>query len=176
MNKKETTEKATKTKKVTKTNKSGKKVFAAKKTSTAKTAASSKKATKKGMYFYACGKRKTSSARVRVYPDGEGAVEVNERALNDYFPTFAHKSLIKAPFQFVEAGKKFNVTARVIGGGVNSQADAIKHGISRALVLMDANLRPSLKKAGFLTRDPRRKERKKPGLKRARRSPQWSKR
>ena len=148
-------------------------------TTTAKKTKVATKTTKKSskeIYFYACGKRKTSAARVRVYPNGEGKVEVNQKALADYFLSFAHRNLIKAPFQFVEVGKKFNVTVRVQGGGLNSQAEAIKHGISRALVLIDAELRSSLKKAGFLTRDPRRKERKKPGLKRARRAPQWSKR
>jgi len=136
-----------------------------------------KKSKSKGShYFCACGKRKTSSARVRIYPGGENKITVNNKDFKEYFPDPFQRVVSRSPFQFVEAGKKFDVTVRVVGGGVNSQAGAIKHGISKALILMNPDLRSSLKKAGFLTRDPRKKERKKPGLKRARRAPQWSKR
>ncbi len=130
---------------------------------------------KSGKYFSACGKRKTSVARVRLYENGKGDITVNGKPAKDFF----YGTLIggiKAPLKLANALKLFDVTALVIGGGVSSQADAVRHGISRALLEYDPELRQSLKKAGFLTRDSRIKERKKYGLKRARRAPQWAKR
>jgi small subunit ribosomal protein S9 len=129
----------------------------------------------KGRYFYANGKRKTSIARVRLYPDGKGEIIVNEKPLNDYF----FGSLIgnvKSPLKLTDSLKHFNITATVIGGGISSQADALRHAISKALIIYDPILRAILKKEGYLTRDARVKERKKPGLHRARRAPQWAKR
>jgi len=128
-----------------------------------------------GHYFYANGKRKTSVARIRLYENGKGEIVVNNRPINEYF--FGELiSSVKAPLKIANALKLFDVTALVDGGGVSSQADAVRHGISRALLEYDPELRSQLKKAGFLTRDSRTKERKKPGLKRARRAPQWAKR
>lgn len=126
-------------------------------------------------YFYANGKRKTSVARVRLYENGKGDIIVNNRPADEYF--FGELiSSIKAPLKIANALKIFDITALIKGGGVSSQADALRHGISKALLEYDPALRSELKKAGFLTRDARVKERKKPGLKRARRSPQWAKR
>lgn len=128
-----------------------------------------------GHYFYATGKRKTSVARVRLYENGKGEIVVNNKGISDYFFGELIPS-VKAPLKIANALKLFDVTALVEGGGVSSQADAVRHGISRALLEYDPELRSQLKKAGFLTRDSRVKERKKPGLKRARRAPQWAKR
>jgi small subunit ribosomal protein S9 len=130
---------------------------------------------KKGHYFYANGKRKTSVARVRLYENGKGEIIVNNKPVNEYFFGELIGS-IKAPLKIANALKLFDVTALIKGGGVSSQADALRHGISKALLEYDPELRKELKKAGFLTRDSRVKERKKPGLKRARRAPQWAKR
>lgn len=127
-------------------------------------------------YFYASGKRKTSVARVRLYPKGKGAITINEKPLNDYFKQVTSSGIINSPLKLTGHAKDFDVSVKVIGGGTNSQADAVRHGISRALLIFDETLRVTLKKAGFLTRDARIKERKKPGLKRARRAPQFSKR
>lgn len=130
---------------------------------------------KDGRYFYAHGKRKTSVARVRLYENGKGDIMVNSKAMDEYF--FGELiSSIKAPLKIAKALKMFDITALIEGGGVSSQAHALRHGISKALLEYDPDLRPELKKAGFLTRDSRVKERKKPGLKRARRAPQWAKR
>lgn len=130
---------------------------------------------KDGRYFYANGKRKTSVARVRLYENGKGEIMVNNKMMDDYF--FGELvSSIKAPLRIAKALKLFDITALIEGGGVSSQAHALRHGISKALLEYDPELRPELKKAGFLTRDSRVKERKKPGLKRARRAPQWAKR
>ena len=130
---------------------------------------------KDGRYFYANGKRKTSVARVRLYENGKGEIMVNNKMMDDYF--FGELvSSIKAPLRIAKALKLFDITALIEGGGVSSQAHALRHGISKALLEYDPELRPELKKAGFLTRDSRVKERKKPGLKRARRAPQWGKR
>ena len=128
-----------------------------------------------GHYFYANGKRKTSVARVRLYENGKGEIIVNNKLITEYF--FGELiSSVKAPLKIANALKLFDITALVTGGGVSSQADAVRHGISKALLEYDPELRSQLKKAGFLTRDSRVKERKKPGLKRARRAPQWAKR
>lgn len=130
---------------------------------------------KSGHYFYANGKRKTSVARVRLYENGKGEIIVNNHSINDYFFGELIGS-IKAPLKIANALKLFDITALVTGGGISSQADAVRHGISKALLEYDPELRSALKKAGFLTRDSRVKERKKFGLKRARRAPQWAKR
>ena len=126
-------------------------------------------------YFYGTGRRKHSVARVRVY-NGTGKVTINGRDIEDYFGLDALKLLVRSPLVLTETDGKFDVVVNVIGGGCSGQAGAIRHGLSRALLQYDPALRPALKKAGFLTRDPRMKERKKYGLKAARRAPQFSKR
>ncbi len=128
-----------------------------------------------GHYFYANGKRKTSVARVRLYENGKGEIIVNNKPINEYF-FGEHITSIKAPLKMANALKMFDITVLVEGGGISSQADALRHGISKALLEYDPELRSQLKKIGFLTRDSRVKERKKFGLKRARRAPQWAKR
>ena len=130
----------------------------------------------KASYFYGTGRRKSSVARVRVYK-GTGKIIINDRPIDDYFGLETLKLIVRQPLVLTETDGKFDVICRVAGGGVTGQAGAIRHGISRALLQYDTeNLRPLLKKAGFLTRDPRMKERKKYGLKAARRAPQFSKR
>ena len=126
-------------------------------------------------YFYGTGRRKSSVARVRVY-NGTGKITINDRDIDDYFGLETLKLIVRQPLVLAEIENKFDMVVRVAGGGVSGQAGAIRHGLSRALLLYDENLRPVLKKAGFLTRDPRMKERKKYGLKAARRAPQFSKR
>ncbi|MGN0552057.1 MAG: 30S ribosomal protein S9 [Oscillospiraceae bacterium] len=126
-------------------------------------------------YFYGTGRRKSSVARVRVYA-GSGNVTINGRDIDDYFGLETLKLLVRQPLTLTETADKFDIVCTVAGGGVTGQAGAIRHGLSRALLQYDAELRPALKKAGFLTRDPRMKERKKYGLKAARRAPQFSKR
>lgn len=125
--------------------------------------------------YYGTGRRKKSIARVRLVP-GEGKVLVNDRDLGDYFGLETLKVIVKQPLVLTDTASKFDAICKVIGGGFTGQAGAIRHGISRALLKADEELRPVLKKAGFLTRDPRMKERKKYGLKKARRAPQFSKR
>ena len=125
--------------------------------------------------YYGTGRRKKSIARVRLVP-GEGKVIINDRELDNYFGLETLKVIVKQPLVLTDTGSKFDVICKVIGGGYTGQAGAIRHGISRALIKADEELRPVLKKAGFLTRDPRMKERKKYGLKKARRAPQFSKR
>lgn len=129
----------------------------------------------KGKFFYASGKRKTSIARVKLYK-GEGSIVINNKPANEYITVKSLIGSIKSPFKLTGTEKKYDVSALVTGGGINSQADAIRHGITKALIEADPLTKPSLKKAGFLTRDSRIKERKKFGLKRARRGPQFSKR
>ena len=126
-------------------------------------------------YFYGTGRRKKSVARVRLYP-GTGAVTINGRDVNDYFGLETLKYIVNQPFGVTETVGKFDIVANVQGGGFSGQAGAIRHGVARALLSADENYKPLLKKAGFLTRDPRMKERKKYGLKAARRAPQFSKR
>ena len=126
-------------------------------------------------YYYGTGRRKSSVARVRVYP-GTGKITINDRDINDYFGLETLKLIVRQPLTLTGTTEKFDIVVRVAGGGVTGQAGAIRHGLSRALLQFDENLRPALKKAGFLTRDPRMKERKKYGLKGARRAPQFSKR
>lgn len=132
--------------------------------------------TPKGTYYYANGKRKTSVASVRLYKDGKGAITVNGRTFETYFPVFVDQDKILAPLRLTSNVKGFDITVHVHGGGIHSQAEAVRHGISKALLEVDAAARTTLKSAGFLTRDSRVKERKKYGLKRARRAPQFSKR
>ena len=126
-------------------------------------------------YFYGTGRRKSSVARVRVYA-GTGKIIINDREIDDYFGLETLKLIVRQPLALTDTAEKFDIICRVAGGGVTGQAGAIRHGIARALLQYDENLRPALKKAGFLTRDPRMKERKKYGLKGARRAPQFSKR
>ena len=126
-------------------------------------------------YFYGTGRRKHSVARVRIYP-GNGNITINGRGIDDYFGLETLKLIVRQPLALTDTAEKFDIVCRVGGGGVTGQAGAIRHGIARALLQYDENLRPALKKAGFLTRDPRMKERKKYGLKGARRAPQFSKR
>ena len=132
-------------------------------------------ATPGGKYLYANGKRKTSIARVRLY-NGAGAITINDKKANEYFVVKTLIGLIKSPLKLVGLDQKFDVVAVLTGGGINSQAEALRHGIAKALLVSDASLRPTLKKAGMLTRDSRMKERKKFGLKRARKGQQFSKR
>ena len=126
-------------------------------------------------YFYGTGRRKSSVARVRVY-NGTGKIIINDRDIEDYFGLETLKLIVRQPLALTDTLDKFDIVCRVGGGGVTGQAGAIRHGISRALLQYNEELRPELKKAGFLTRDPRMKERKKYGLKGARRAPQFSKR
>ena len=127
-------------------------------------------------YLYGTGRRKSSVARVHLFPNGTGSITINGRDIDDYFGLDTLKLIVRQPLNLTETTEKFDVVCRVSGGGVTGQAGAIRHGLSRALLQYDADLRPALKKAGFLTRDPRMKERKKYGLKGARRAPQFSKR
>ena len=126
-------------------------------------------------YFYGTGRRKSSVARVRVY-NGSGNVTINGRDIDDYFGLETLKVIVRQPLSLTETADKLDIVCTVTGGGVTGQAGAIRHGIARALLQYNEELRPALKKAGFLTRDPRMKERKKYGLKGARRAPQFSKR
>ena len=131
---------------------------------------------KKKIQFWGTGRRKKAIARVRLVPAGSGAIIINDRSLEDYFPMGTLQYIVKQPLKEVEAEGKYDVLVNVVGGGFTGQAGAIKLGIARALVEAEPDTRPALKKAGFLTRDPRAKERKKYGLKKARRAPQFSKR
>ena len=130
----------------------------------------------KRKYNYGTGRRKSSVARVRVYENGTGSITVNGRDINDYFGLDTLKLVVNQPLVATDVVGKVDVVVTVAGGGVSGQAGAIRHGISRALVLLNPEFRPALKAAGFMTRDPRMKERKKYGLKAARRAPQFSKR
>ena len=130
----------------------------------------------KRQYQYGTGRRKSSVARVRVYENGTGAITINGRDIDNYFGLDTLKMVVRQPLATTELLGKVDVVVTVCGGGVTGQAGAIRHGISRALLVANAEYRPSLKAAGFLTRDPRMKERKKYGLKAARRAPQFSKR
>ena len=126
-------------------------------------------------YFYGTGRKKHSVARVRVY-QGTGKITINGRDIDDYFGLETLKLIVRQPLEATALTGKYDIEATVVGGGVSGQAGAIRHGLARALVVSDENLKSTLKKAGFLTRDPRMKERKKPGLKAARRAPQFRKR
>ena len=125
--------------------------------------------------FYGTGRRKKSVARVYLEP-GKGEITINKRSLDEYFGLETLKVIVRQPLEAVGAADKYDITVSVHGGGFTGQAGAIRHGISRALLQADADYRPALKKAGYLTRDPRMKERKKYGLKAARRASQFSKR
>ena len=125
--------------------------------------------------FYGTGRRKSSIARVYLVP-GTGKITINKRSIDEYFGLETLKVIVRQPLVATETVDKYDVLVNVHGGGYTGQAGAIRHGISIALLQADADFRPTLKKAGFLTRDPRMKERKKPGLKAARRAPQFSKR
>ncbi len=127
-------------------------------------------------YLYAVGRRKSAVARVRLVKNGDGTITVNDKKYTDYFPHAEMSRLVTQPLEAVAKEKELNFSIKVAGGGPKGQAEAVRHGIARALLVLDETLRPILKPFGYLTRDPRVKERKKPGLKRARRSPQWSKR
>ena len=127
-------------------------------------------------YLYGTGRRKSSVARVHLFPNGTGAITINGRDIDDYFGLDTLKMVVRQPLEATGNTGKMDIVATVCGGGVSGQAGALRHGISRALLLASEDYRPILKKAGFLTRDPRMKERKKYGLKAARRAPQFSKR
>jgi small subunit ribosomal protein S9 len=126
-------------------------------------------------YFYGTGRRKKSVARVRLYP-GSGNITVNDRSIDDYFGLETLKVIVRQPLVLTGTESRFDIVTKVAGGGVSGQAGAIRHGLSRALLQTGEDYRTILKRAGFLTRDPRMKERKKYGLKAARRAPQFSKR
>ena len=130
----------------------------------------------KKKYFYGTGRRKSSVARVRVYENGTGSIIINGRDIDNYFGLETLKMVVRQPLVTTELVDKVDVVVSVCGGGVSGQAGAIRHGIARALLTVNPEYRASLKAAGFLTRDPRMKERKKYGLKAARRAPQFSKR
>ncbi len=127
-------------------------------------------------YLETVGRRKTAVARVRLFTQGEKSILVNKKPYQDYFPTLELQQVVTASLETMKSLDKFRISVRVMGGGIHAQAEAVRHGISRALVDFNPDFRKRLRKAGFLTRDPRMRERKKFGLKRARRAPQWSKR
>ena len=131
---------------------------------------------KKKLQFWGTGRRKKAIARVRLIPGGNGTIVINDRTFEDYFPQGTLQYIVKQPLVAVEVETKYDIFVNVIGGGYTGQAGAIRLGVARALLEAEENSRPELKKAGFLTRDPRAKERKKYGLKKARRAPQFSKR
>ncbi len=127
-------------------------------------------------YFEAVGRRKTAVARVRIFPAKESKYEINGKTLEQYFPTDFMKHSASVAFKTSGISQKFHVTAKLSGGGISAQSEALRHGIARALTVYDLELRGKMKKAGFLKRDARAKERRKFGLKKARKSPQWAKR
>ena len=127
-------------------------------------------------YLYGTGRRKSSVARVHVYPNGTGTITINGRSIDEYFGLDTLKMIVRQPLTATGTEGKVDIVATVKGGGISGQAGALRHGVARALLLADGDYRAILKKAGFLTRDPRMKERKKYGLKAARRAPQFSKR
>jgi small subunit ribosomal protein S9 len=129
-----------------------------------------------GPYFYGTGRRKTAVARVRLHPNGDGRIIVNGRDANEYFGRDVLMMQVRAPLRTLEIGNQFTISVKVVGGGTSGQAGAIRHGLARALVRLDETNKSPMRKAGFLTRDPRMKERKKYGLKRARKAPQYTKR
>ncbi|MBI2475686.1 MAG: 30S ribosomal protein S9 [Candidatus Taylorbacteria bacterium] len=127
-------------------------------------------------YIETVGRRKTAIARVRLTPAAKGACSVNGKEVDSYFPTEELRRVALQALTVAKLSQKFKITAKIIGGGLNSQAEALRHGLARSLVLFDQGLRKKVKAAGFLKRDPRAKERRKFGLKKARKAPQWSKR
>ena len=128
-----------------------------------------------GHYFEAVGRRKTATARVRLF-SGEGQIVVNGRSVDEYFDREIDILHLREPLEATNTAGSFDVSVLVKGGGISGQAGAVRHGIARALAVADPNMRPELRRAGYLTRDARSKERKKPGLKRARKAPQYTKR
>ena len=151
-----------------------------KKTKTVKKTAKKvvKKPAKKAVakYYQSIGRRKTSVARIRLFTKGDKTITINGKPYKEYFPDLNLQQIVSAALDRVEVLDKFMVSAKVRGGGIHAQAEAVRHGISRALVKLNPDSRKRLRRAGYLTRDPRMRERKKFGLKRARRAPQWSKR
>ena len=135
-----------------------------------------KASVKKKIQFWGTGRRKKAIARVRLIPGGNGTIVINDRAFEDYFPQGTLQYIVKQPIALLEVESKYDIIVNVIGGGYTGQAGAIRLGVARALLEAEENSRSALKAAGFLTRDPRSKERKKYGLKKARRAPQFSKR
>lgn len=141
-----------------------------------KTATKEKKVSKDAKYFEAVGKRKTAIARVRLFEKGKGKFTVNEKDCKEYFPTAELQKIATEALEKTDYSGKFDISVKVKGSGYHSQAEAVRHGIARGLVEFDPDLRKKLRRAGFLTRDPRQRERKKFGLRRARRARQWRKR
>lgn len=127
-------------------------------------------------YYEGIGRRKTATARVRIYPEGQGRIIVNDRPAEQYFPRIGDMDRILKPLKVTGGEGRYDITVLVKGGGITGQADAVSHGLARALLKYTPDFRPLLRKAGLLTRDAREKERKKPGLKRARKAPQYTKR
>ena len=134
------------------------------------------KAAKKKVQYWGTGRRKKAVARVRLIPNGTGAIIINGRSIDDYCPSETVKLVIRQPLVLTDRVATYDVFVNVKGGGYTGQAGAIRHGVARALIVAEPELRPAVKKEGYLTRDPRMKERKKYGLKKARRAPQFSKR
>jgi len=134
--------------------------------------------TPKGEYYYGMGRRKTAVARVRVYPGGDGSITINGKTAPNYFgQRDTHLAAVAAPLRALDLNNSaYTLSVLVLGGGASGQAGAIRHGLARALVRLNPDFKLALRKAGYLTRDPRMKERKKPGLKRARKAPQYTKR
>ncbi len=131
----------------------------------------------RGEYYYGMGRRKTAVARVRLFPNGDGSITINGKPAQAYFGTRdTHMATMNGPIRLLELGNTYNMTVRVVGGGTSGQAGAIRHGVARALLRANPEWKQALRKAGYLTRDPRMKERKKPGLKRARKAKQYTKR
>jgi len=126
-------------------------------------------------FYEGVGRRKRAVARVRLYP-GDGQIVINERSLKEHFGRPQDWTAVAAPLKLTNLEASYNISVKVSGGGITGQAEAIRHGVARALLVAHPDLRPTLRRAGFLTRDPREKERKKPGLKRARKAPQYTKR
>lgn len=131
---------------------------------------------KKKSVLLATGKRKTAIARIQFFPQGQGKILINKKSVKEYFPVFGLPELVLSPLRLLKKEKDVDAKIKVRGGGVHSQAEAVRLGITRALISLNPEWRKELKSSGFLRRDPRKKERKKPGLKRARRAPQWAKR
>ncbi|MBQ9730475.1 MAG: 30S ribosomal protein S9 [Clostridia bacterium] len=131
---------------------------------------------KKKLQFWGTGRRKKAIARVRLIPGGNGTIVINDRTFEDYFPMGTLQYIVKQPLALLEVETKYDVFVNVVGGGTTGQANAVRLGVARALLEAEEGSRPALKKEGFLTRDSRAKERKKYGLKKARRAPQFSKR
>lgn len=127
-------------------------------------------------YYEGIGRRKRATARVRLYAGGDGKITVNEKEVMDYFPRAGDADILREPLRQVDLESTFDVSVKVSGGGVTGQRDAVRMGLARAILAYDEELRPAMRKGGFLTRDAREKERKKPGLKRARKAPTYTKR